>query len=126
MKEESNNKFFKGFGYAFSGIRDTYKTEPNFRFHFFAMILVILLGLLLSISGVEWLWVFLAIALVMAMELINTALEALADSTSAKYNPLIKKAKDAAAAAVLVVSIFALLIGICIFVPKILILFRLN
>lgn len=123
MKEERSNKFLKGFGYAFSGIRDTYRTEPNFRFHVFAMVFAIVLGVLLPISSNEWLWIFLSITLVMAMELINTALEALADSTSTEYNPLIKKAKDAAAAAVLVVSGFALLIGLCIFVPKILTLF---
>src|SRR5690606_23193347 len=123
MKEKGINKFFRGFAYAFSGIRDTYKTELNFRFHFFAAIFVVLLGLLFSISGVEWLLIFLSITLVMAMELINTAVEALADSTSTEYNPLIKKDKDAAAAAVLVVAIFALLIGLYIFVPKLLICF---
>lgn len=118
MRKESSNKFLKGFGYAFSGIRDTFKTEINFRVHFFAMILALFLGLVFSLSVFEWLWIFLAIALVMAAELFNTALEALANLISLDFNPLIKKAKDAAAAAVLIVSIFALLIGLFIFIPK--------
>jgi diacylglycerol kinase len=118
MGKERSNKFLKGFGYAFAGIRDTYKTELNFRVHFFAMLFAILLGLFLSLSVFEWLWIFLAITLVMAMELINTALEALSDLASLEYNPFIKKAKDAAAAAVLVVSVFALLVGLSIFAPK--------
>jgi diacylglycerol kinase len=123
MKKGKVNKFLKGFAYAFSGILATFKTEINFRVHFFATIIAVLLGLFLSLSVFEWLWIFLAIALVMSMELINTALEALSDSISLEYNPLIEKAKDAAAAAVLVVSIFALLIGLCIFIPKLLGLF---
>lgn len=119
MEKNRNSSFWKGFAYAFAGIRDTYKTEPNFRFHFFAMIFAVLLGFFLSLSVFEWLWIFLVIALVIGMELMNTALEALSDLVSQQYNPLIKKAKDAAAAAVLVLSIFALLVGFLIFVPKI-------
>lgn len=118
------NKFFRGFGYAFSGIRDTFKTELNFRFHFFAMLIALFLGFVLSISMQEWLWVLLAIALVMALELMNTALEALANLVSLEFHPLIKKTKDAAAAAVLIVSVFALLVGGVVFIPKIYILFK--
>ena len=108
----------KGFGYAFSGIRDTFKTELNFRVHFFAMVVALILGLIVSLSSFEWLWVFLAIALVLAAELFNTALEALANLVSSEFHPLIKKSKDASAAAVLVISILALLIGLFIFIPK--------
>lgn len=124
MMKKGSYKFLKGFIYAFSGIRDTFKTELNFRVHFFAVILAVFLGFVFSISAFEWLWIFLAIALVMAMELINTAIEALSNLVSLEYHPLIKKAKDASAAAVLVVSVFALLIGLFIFVPKVWVCFK--
>jgi diacylglycerol kinase len=114
-----NSKFWKGFANAFAGIRDTYKTEPNFKFHCIAMVFAVLLGFFLSLSIFEWLWILLAIALVLGMELMNTALEALSDLVSPEYNPLIKKAKDAAAAAVLILSVFAFLVGLTILVPKI-------
>lgn len=112
-------KFFKGFGYALLGISDTFKTELNFRIHVVAMLIAVGLGLFFSISMQEWLWIFLAIALVMALELMNTALEALANLVSSDFHPFIKKAKDAAAAAVLIVSIFALLVGGIVFIPKV-------
>lgn len=118
MTKGKINKFLKGFGYAFSGIRATFKTELNFRIHFFAMVIALLLGLTLSLSLFEWLWVFLAIGLVLAAELFNTALEALANSVSLEFHPSIKKSKDAAAAGVLVISILALVIGLFIFIPK--------
>lgn len=113
-------KFLKGFTYAFSGIRDTFKTELNFRFHFFAMLIALFLGFICSLTLQEWLWIFLAIASVMASELINTAIEAMADLVSADVHPLVKKAKDAAAAAVLIISIFALIVGLFVFIPKLL------
>lgn len=112
-------KFVRGFGYAYSGLLHTFKTELNFRVHFFAAIVVLFFGLFLGISVFEWLWTFVAIALVMAAELFNTAIEALANSVSLSFDPFIRKAKDAAAAAVLLVSVFAFLVGVFIFVPKI-------
>ncbi len=118
-KRKGLNKFINGFGYACSGFLNTFKTELNFRFHFFAAISVLLLGFFLDISLFEWFWVFLAIALVMAVELFNTAIEASTNAISLTFNPYIKKAKDAAAAAVLVVSVFAFLVGVFIFIPKI-------
>src|SRR5690554_4530219 len=88
------HKLRKGFGYAYSGFLDTFKTELNFRFHFFISIAVLLLGIVLGISLFEWFWVFLAIALVMAAELFNTAIEASTNAFSLSYHPFIKKAKD--------------------------------
>lgn len=119
MRKERSNKFLKGFGYAFSGILATFKTELNFRFHFFVAIAVLLFGLLFRISLFEWFWVSLAIALVMAAELFNTAIEALSNAISLSFDPFIRKAKDASAAAVLVVSVFAFLVGLFVFIPKI-------
>ena len=71
-----------------------------------------------SQGNCEWLWILLSIALVLAAELFNTALESLANLVSLEFQPLIKKSKDASAAAVLVVSILALLVGVFIFIPK--------
>lgn len=118
-KNKGVSKFVKGFGYAYSGLVHTFKTELNFRVHFFAAIVVSLFGLFFRVSFFEWLWIFLSIALVMAAELFNTAIEALANNISLSFDPFIKKAKDAAAAAVLLVSVFAFLVGVFIFIPKI-------
>lgn len=119
MRDKGMRKFIKGFSYAFSGLINTFKTEVNFRFHVFATFITIALGWYLSLSTLEWLWVFLSIALVLSFELMNTALEAICNRLSMNFDPSIKKAKDAAAAAVLLVSVFALLVGVFIFVPKI-------
>lgn len=112
-------KFFKGFSFAFSGLTDTFKSEVNFRFHVFAMVLAIAFGWFFSLSTTEWLWIFLSIALVLSFELMNTALEAVCDKLSLNHDSFIKKAKDAAAAAVLIVSAFAFLVGVLIYFPKI-------
>lgn len=108
------------FGYAFSGLKQTYLTESNFRFHVVVAVLVLLAGWLFQISSNEWLWILLAITLVLAAELLNTALESLTNIASPQIQPLAKKTKDAAAAAVLLCALFALGAGIVIFGERVL------
>lgn len=110
----------RSFFYAVEGIKHTFKGQQNFKFHVFAAILAIVLGFALGLSQGEWMWLLVAIALVLAAELFNTALESLTDLASPAIHPLAKVAKDAAAGAVLVMALFALLIGILLFVPKLL------
>lgn len=111
---------YKSFGYAFQGIFNTIRTERNIKIHCVAAILVTIFGIWLHISKTEWMICFILFGLILALELVNTAVEATVDLFTGERKPLAKKAKDAAAGAVLVAAIFAAVIGILIFIPKLL------
>ena len=111
---------YKSFGYAFQGIFNTIRTERNIKIHCAAAILVTIFGIWLQISKTEWMICFILFGLILALELVNTAVEATVDPFTEERKPLAKKAKDAAAGAVLIVAIFAAVIGILIFIPKLL------
>lgn len=109
----------KSFKYAFRGIYTLVYTQHNARLHLLSTLLVVSSGFLLHISAHEWALIILAMALVWCAEALNTAVEFLCDLYTKEYHPLIEKAKDVAAAAVLVCSIGAALAGGLIFIPKI-------
>ena len=111
---------YKSFGYAFQGIFNTIRTERNIKIHCAAALLVTIFGIWLQISKTEWMICFILFGLILALELVNTAVEATVDLFTEERKPLAKKAKDAAAGAVLIVAIFAAVIGILIFIPKLL------
>ena len=111
---------YKSFGYAFQGIFNTIRTERNIKIHCAAAILVTIFGIWMQISKTEWMICFILFGLILALELVNTAVEATVDLFTEERKPLAKKAKDAAAGAVLIVAIFAAVIGILIFIPKLL------
>ena len=111
---------YKSFGYAFQGIFNTIRTERNIKIHCAAAILVTIFGIWLQISKTDWMICFILFGLILALELVNTAVEATVDLFTEERKPLAKKAKDAAAGAVLIVAIFAAVIGILIFIPKLL------
>lgn len=117
MKKDT---LYKSFGYAFQGIFNTIRTERNIKIHCAAAILVTIFGIWLQISKTEWMICFILFGLILALELVNTAVEATVDLFTEERKPLAKKAKDAAAGAVLIVAIFAAVIGILIFIPKLL------
>lgn len=117
MKKEP---LYKSFGYAFQGIFNTIRTERNIKIHCAAAILVTIFGIWLQISKTEWMICFILFGLILALELVNTAVEATVDLFTEERKPLAKKAKDAAAGAVLIAAIFAVVIGILIFIPKLL------
>lgn len=112
------NPLYKSFGYAFSGILETARRERNMKIHCAAGVLVIIFGVFLKISLMQWCVCLSLCALVMSLELVNTALEAVVDLACQEIHPLAKKAKDAAAGAVLVAAIFAAIVGCLIFLPK--------
>ena len=112
------NPLYKSFGYAFQGIFACVKKERNIKIHLTMMALVILAGIILKISKTEWLICLILFALVLSLELVNTAVEACADLVTDEKKPLAKLAKDTAAGAVLVSAIFAAMIGLLIFVPR--------
>lgn len=115
-------KFFKGFIHAFDGLRFAFKTQANFRFHIAAAIIAVALGITLKITQSEWLFLSLSIALVLAAELFNTAIEQLSDAVDKNLNLLIKHAKDTAAAAVLLCAVFSVVVGSIVFIPKLIVL----
>ena len=112
--------FIKSLGFAIQGIGKTIETEANFKTHLVMAFIVVVSGVILSVSILEWIAILILIGLVLSAELMNTAIELLADEVSMKYNNRIKKAKDAMAGAVLILSVFAAIIGLIIFTPKIL------
>ncbi|MEC3881538.1 diacylglycerol kinase family protein [Parapedobacter sp. 10938] len=106
------------FADAFNGIVASYHSERNLRIHIALALVAIVLGLWLGLSGTEWCWIALCITQVVVAELVNTAIEAWVDTVSPNEHPLAKKAKDAAAGAVLVAATFAVVVGGIILLPK--------
>lgn len=111
-------RFFNSFRYSYQGLKYTYKYEQSMFIHILITIVVVILGILLKISTVEWFICLILIALVIASELINTAIEAVVDLASPKVDPLAKIAKDTASAAVFILSLASFICGLIIFVPK--------
>ena len=114
----------ESFHYALCGIGHCLRHERNIRVHFFCGLLVILAGLLLDLSAAELAVVMLTVAVVIGAEMINTAMENVVDLLSPEYHPLAKVVKDVAAGTVLVLCFFAVLVGLLIFIPHLLDLFR--
>ncbi len=112
------NKILRSFLFAFKGLAYAFKTQINFKIHCFFIIAVFVLGLYIQLNLSDWLWLSLAVALVVILELLNTAIEVLIDLVYPEQNYKAGAIKDLAAAAVLVASLFALVIGLIIFVPK--------
>jgi diacylglycerol kinase (ATP) len=108
------------FRYAGAGIRYLLWTQRNAKIHTAIGLIAIALGFLLRIEHSEWLILVLTIALVMATEGLNTAVEAVVDLASPAYHPLAKIAKDVAAGTVLLTAIAAVIVGLIIFLPRLL------
>ena len=113
------------FAHAADGIIGGLKAERNMVIHFGMMTLVIVLAFLLQVSALEWVILLILFGLVLAAELINTAIEAAVDlSTQNAQHPLAKLAKDTAAGAVLVCAIIAAIVGVIILGPKLFLLIK--
>lgn len=113
-----NKRLINSFKYASEGIKQSYKGEQNLKIHTFIAILVIVFGFFLKISYFEWLVCLLLIGLVLMTEFFNTAIEYVVDLASPRIHPLAKAAKDTASAGVLIMAIISAVIGLLIFVPK--------
>ena len=107
----------RSFKYAFNGIRIMIRSQHNAWLHALATALVIGAGLYLRIARFEWNWLILAIMAVWSAEALNTAFEFLADATTPAYHPLIGKAKDVAAGAVLIAALGSAAIGALVLGP---------
>jgi len=101
----------RSFADAFAGLRVVVVTQRNTWIHAVATLLVVALGVWLELGRLDWCWLVVAIALVWIAESFNTALESLADASVPEQHPLVRRAKDSAAAAVLLAAIAAAAIG---------------
>jgi diacylglycerol kinase len=108
------------FRFAINGLRSLLRYEHNSRIHLAVAVIAIISGIMLKLNSSEWSLIIILTGLVFITELLNSALESLADYTNPDLNELIKNAKDYSAAAVLVSAIISLVIGLIIFIPKIL------
>lgn len=121
-KKKSKN-IIESFKYAFEGLFFGLKTIRNIRIHLFFAFLVVLGGIFFKISSFEWLISLVFIALVISLELVNTAIEETVNLAMPNIHPVAKIAKDVAASAVLVSAIISMIAGFIIFIPKIIGLF---
>ena len=114
------NKRIASFKYAIQGLILLFRTETNAQIHLAVMSLVIIAGIYFQLSQLEWILLILCFGAVIGMEAMNTALEKLTDLASPEKHPLAGQAKDLAAGAVLWLTIMAIIVGLMIFLPKIL------
>jgi diacylglycerol kinase len=118
IRKNGFGKLIKSFRYAFTGIYELLKSEPNTRIYLLATVCAMITGILLRISKSEWCVILIVIALVWAAEAFNTAIEKLTDHLFPEYHETARLAKDLAAGAVLICAITALICGLIIFLPK--------
>lgn len=105
----------KSFAYALRGLSILLTTQPNARIHAAATVAVCAAGFYFGLNVAEWCWIVLAMMAVWSAEAFNTALEFLADAVNPDFHPLVGKAKDVAAGAVLIAAVGAVVIGVLIF-----------
>ncbi len=115
----SIKKRIKSFSYAFAGLKVLFREEHNARIHAVVAVLAVAMGFLFRISPMEWIAVAIVIGMVFAAEIINSSIERTADFVKAERDDRKRDIKDLGAAAVLVCAIAAAVVGIIIFLPKI-------
>ncbi|MCG1008978.1 diacylglycerol kinase family protein [Salinicoccus sp. ID82-1] len=113
-------KLLNRFKYAVMGLRWLVGKDNHFIIHFLLAGATIAAGAILMIERIEWLFIVSAIFFVLIAEALNTSIEASVDLTTGEYHPLAKAAKDAGAAAVLLSSLYAVIVALFIFIPYLL------
>ena len=117
-KEKGLKKFIRSFEFPIKGLKYAYRNEQNLAVDVGIALIVCIFGFLFQINKYEWAILVLTIGLVISCELINTAIEAVVDLVTEEYHPLARVAKDTSAAAVFIFAIVAVIVGIIIFLPK--------
>lgn len=108
----------KSFQYAFRGIKDALKSEPNLRFHFLASVIAVIMAVYLKFNATEFAILFLTIFLVIILEFINTVIEKLSDMVHPEQSEKMRVIKDISAGVVLLGAVASLVIGTLLFLPK--------
>ena len=111
MKKGTKQDITQSFNVAIEGIIETIRTERNMKFHAFCTILVLMISIFLGVSRMELIVLSISMSLVLAAELLNTAIESFVDLVSPDYNLLAKRAKDVGAGAVFIAATNALIVG---------------
>ena len=111
------NRFFKSVKYSLEGLYYAYRYEQSLWLHGFCTILAVVLGIIFQIRLSEWAIIFIALGSILALELINTAIEAAVDLTTTKIHPLAKIAKDCGSADSFVMAIVSIVISLFVFGP---------
>ena len=122
MKSKDKRTFKVSVKNCLDGISYVTKNEKNFKREIALGIIALILSYILKIDKIEFIIILTMICLVLTAEIINTAIERTVDLVTKEYHELARIAKDVSAGSVLVTSIFSLIIGIIIFIPKIIIL----
>lgn len=122
-KKYKSKNIISSFKYAFEGLFYGFKTTRNLKIDLGFAILVVIFGFIFKISLLEWIVVVMCIGLVMSLELVNTAIEEAVNLAMPNIHPVAKISKDVAAGAVLLAAIFSTVVGLIIFIPKIIALF---
>ena len=117
VKVYGYKRFLKSIKYSLSGLFYAYRYEQSLWIHVFATVLAIIMGIIFHIKLSEWAIIFIALGSILALELINTAIEAAVDLTTTEIHPLAKIAKDCGSAASFVMSIVSLVISLFVFGP---------
>ena len=112
-------RFLKSVIYAWQGIKYCFNSEKNFQIQLIVTLITLLAGILFKINAGEWIAVLICIALVLGLEMVNSAIEKLSNIVTESIHPVIKQVKDIAAGAVFLVSIISFITGCIIFIPKI-------
>jgi undecaprenol kinase len=116
-------RFSRSVRHAFEGVRLVFKAEQNFRLQCFIGVLALVFSYAFDISRSEWIVILLLIPSVLVLELINSVLERIADTFTPRIHPIVRDLKDIMAGAVLIASVFSAIVGVTIFLPRILPLF---
>lgn len=116
---QKKRRLVRSFGYAINGIRTAIVKERNLQIHVGMAITAVLCGFIFQITKVEWLFIILAIGGTFTAEMMNSAIERVVDLSTEDFHPLARDAKDMAAGAVLLFALTSVVIGIVIFVPKV-------
>ncbi len=113
-----SRNIFDSFRFAFAGVAHAFRTQRNMKAHAVIATTVCVAGVAFGVTRVEWAVLALTIGLVVQVEIMNTAVEAVVDKASPESHPLARIAKDCAAGAVVVSAITAVIVGAIIFLPR--------
>ena len=118
------SRLMKSFGHAFEGLEHSFKRDQNLRIHFFVGVIVVIMSIVLKVNPFEMGILGIMILLVMITEMINTAIERMVDLIVKEHREDAKIAKDVAAGMVFLTAIGSVIVGVLIFLPHVLKLFR--
>ncbi len=117
IKKKGIRRLRNSFRYSLEGLIYAYRNEQSMLLHFMATVLCVTLGAIFGIDAMEWMIVIMCLAIIMIVELFNTAIEAVVDMVTLEVNPLAKIAKDCGSAAAFVASIISTIVIASVFFP---------